>query len=417
MHDDFQNKLTESIKSLLDYCKENDWSGYDPYDGLNSRLFQGSPFSKSKIFRLVMIQGMKRLPFNIRPLLLIPKTQNPKALALFLKAFIKLKRLGLLEDDDLIELMIQNLVTLRSPANPTNPIDSTNLLAREISKNSEAYFTGPTNHYWCWGYSFPWQTRTIIVPRSAPNLVCTTFVADALLDAYEIENEARYLNMATSAAEYLLNELYWEEGDSVACFSYPLPSLKNKVHNANFLAAALLCKVYGYTGEEKFLGPAFKAARYSADMQHEDGSWDYGESLKQHWVDNFHTGYNLCALKTISHYLDTKEYESNIRRGFEFYRNHFFREDAAPKYFNNRTYPVDIHSVAQSIITLSTFRDLDENNIKLARSVYEWAMANMLDEQGYFYYQVTPYYKNRISYMRWSQAWMLYALSIIHEHL
>ena len=35
------------------------------------------------------------------------------------------------------------------------------------------------------------------------------------------------------------------------------------------------------------------------------------------------------------------------------------------------------------------------------------------DERGYFYYQVTPYYKNKISYMRWSQAWMLLALSTL----
>jgi len=40
-------------------------------------------------------------------------------------------------------------------------------------------------------------------------------------------------------------------------------------------------------------------------------------------------------------------------------------------------------------------------------------MKNMWDDRGYFYYQVHPAYRNRISFMRWSQAWMLLALSAI----
>ena len=89
---------------------------------------------------------------------------------------------------------------------------------------------------------------------------------------------------------------------------------------------------------------------------------------------------------------------------------------ARPRYFHNRTYPIDIHSVAQSIITLLAFRDFDAINVELAHIVANWAMENMWDREGYFYYQVQPFYKNRISYMRWSQAWMLLALSTLLEH-
>jgi len=393
---DFQNKLEKSITSLLDYCKANDWAGYDPYDALNSRIFRCLPFLDFRLFRLALTQLLKRSPINIRSLLLVPKMQNPKAIALFLMAFLKLKKLGLLQDENLITLMTQKLINLRSPNNPSN------------SSNS-------TNPYWCWGYSFPWQTRTIVVPRGAPNLVCTSFVANALLDAYEKNRETRYLSMAIGAAEYILNELYWTEGDSTACFSYPLPSLRTQVHNANFLGAALFCRVYKRCGEKKFLEVGLKVARYSAAKQNNEGSWDYGESLTQRWVDNFHTGYNLCALRSICQYAETSEFESHIRRGFEFYRGNFFRDDGAPKYFHNRTYPLDVHSVAQSIITLLAFKDLDKDNVSLAHAVFRWAMANMWNHHGYFYYQKHPYYTIKIPYMRWSQAWMLYALSILAE--
>lgn len=379
--------ILEITQKLFDYCRSNNWAGYDPYDALNSKLFKRLPFLDFWLPRLAMTQLLKRCPINFRPVLLISKTQNPKALALFLMAFLKLPRDGKPDLGKSIDRVIESIRTLRSP----------------------------DARYWCWGYSFPWQGRLVLAPQYEPNLVCTVFVANALLDVYEHHQNKDCLLMAISAADYLLNKLYWAEGD-LAGFSYPLPSFQTRVHNANFLGAALLCRVYKHTGEIQYLEPALKASRYSAGMQHQDGSWYYGEHETQHWIDNFHTGYNLGALRTICDCLNTDEFDPHIRKGFVFYKKHFFREDGAPKYFHNKTYPIDIHSVAQSVITLMEFKDIDPGNVGLARSVLDWTMANMWDERGYFYYQLTPYYKNKISYMRWSQAWMLLVLTTLLNH-
>ena len=223
----FQEDMAEvkaATLQMLAYCQANDWAGYDPYDALNSRLFKLLPFLDVKLSRLVLTQAMKRSQFNIRPLLLVPKTQNPKGLALFLTAFLKLTKLGLLDqEEELVETMTEKLEELRSPNTP----------------------------YWCWGYSFPWQTRTLLIPRDAPNLVCTSFVTNALLDLYEACGEVHYLNRAVSAAEYILNELYWTDNNSVAGFRYPAPSSPAQVHNANFLGAALLCRVAKHVRREK----------------------------------------------------------------------------------------------------------------------------------------------------------------------
>jgi hypothetical protein len=378
-------QLEAGIAKLLAYCRANDWAGYDPYDAVNSRLFSVLPFLNARLPRLVFTQLLKRSPINVRPLLLIPKTQNPKAIALFLSAFLKLSRTKVTGPQDFAGLMIERLIALRSQGTP----------------------------YWCWGYSFPWQTRTIVVPSGTPNLVCTTFVGNALLDAYEQRQDRRCLSMAVSTAEYILDELYWTVGSSIAGFSYPLPKLRSQVPNANFLAAALLCRVYKHTNELKFLAAALKVARYTALKQLADGSWYYGEAPSQRWIDNFHTGYNLCALQSIGLHAKTDEFEPHIRRGFQFYRAHFFREDGAPGYFHDRTYPVDIHSVAQSIITLVLLRDLDLGNVPMARTVFEWAMNHMWDERGFFYYRVHRFYTTRIPYMRWAQAWMLLAMSTL----
>ena len=388
------NRDIESVaRKLLAYCRQNDWAGHDPYDALNSGLFKALPLLDARLPRLALTQVLKRSPINVRSLALVPKTQNPKAMALFLSALLKLPNTVVDSREDLIRYMIDRLAALRSSGIAC----------------------------WSWGYSFPWQGRSILVPAGAPNLVCTTFVAGALFDAYEQhayeqKPDQRCLTMALGAAEYILNELYWTDG-AKAGFSYPMPGLRGETHNANLLAAALFCRVYQHTGEKKFLEPALRVARQAVGKQQPDGSWFYGEHPSQRWIDNFHTGYNLEALQSIGRSLETSEFDSSMRRGFDFYRAHFFREDAAPKYFHDRSYPLDIHCVAQSIRTLLEFRDLDPGNVRLARSVFDWAIKHMWDERGFFYYRVLRLCTIRTSYMRWSQAWMLLALATLKAEL
>ena len=47
----------------------------------------------------------------------------------------------------------------------------------------------------------------------------------------------------------------------------------------------------------------------------------------------------------------------------------------------------------------------------LLDKVLNWTIDNMQDKDGYFYYQINKYFSSKISYMRWAQAWMFYALS------
>lgn len=383
------NDVDASISKLVAHCRANNWAGYEPYDATNSPLFSSVPFLDSRIPRLVLTQLLKRMPFNIRPLMQIERTQNPKAIALFLSAFVELSKDALSNADRSVDLMIERLIALRSPG---------------------------TEH-WCWGYSFPWQTRTVLVPRWTPNLVCTSFAASALMEAFEVRREMQLLDMAVSAGEYLVKELFWTGDQGVAGFAYPLPAVRNQVHNANFLGADLLCRIYKHTGDRRLLDCAMKAAGYSASQQRPDGSWLYGERTTQAWIDNFHTGFNLSALKSIGHSIETTEFDSHIRRGLEFYRSYFFREDGAPRYYHNRTYPIDSHCVAQSIITLLDLRDLNPGNVALAHSVWRWAMSHLWDDRGFYYYRVLRSCTIRTSYMRWTQAWMLLALSKLRSQL
>jgi hypothetical protein len=378
------SQLTAVALKLLDYCQQHNWSGWDPYDALNSRLFEWIPFLNFRLARLSLTQLVKRSPINLRPFLLIPPSQNPKGLALFISALLRLSKLEIIPNNQLALDLLKRLADLRSKDNP----------------------------HWCWGYPFPWQSRGGLFPRWLPNVICTTFAGNALLDAYEELKNPQYLTMAISTADFLIETLYYEEPGSIACFSYT-PLLRSRVHNANLLGSAFLCRVAAQSGIKTYCNPAIKAARYTVSHQETDGSWAYGDHPTQGWIDNFHTGYNLCALRQIEQNTGSDEFSDSLRRGFAFYRENFFLTDGTPKYYHDRTYPIDIHSAAQSIITLSSLKDLDTGNLSLAQSIWQWSLQHMWNEAGYFYFQKHPLYTNAVPHMRWSQAWMLLALSMI----
>src|SRR6202158_4202766 len=109
------NDAETTILKLVAYCRKNDWAGYDPYDALNSKAFESLPFLDTRLPRLVLTQALKRSPINIRRLVLIPKAQNPKAIGLFLSAFLKLSKIKMANQEGLIQMMIDRLIDLRSP--------------------------------------------------------------------------------------------------------------------------------------------------------------------------------------------------------------------------------------------------------------------------------------------------------------
>jgi hypothetical protein len=51
----------------------------------------------------------------------------------------------------------------------------------------------------------------------------------------------------------------------------------------------------------------------------------------------------------------------------------------------------------------------------MAQQIASWAIDNLRDQRGFFYYQRRRFYTLRKPYMRWTQAWMLYALARLLE--
>ena len=385
-----------SIEQLKSYCESEKFKGWDPYDGLNSQIFQALPFFKnSPLCRLMVIQGFKRSPFNLRRLAMVPKDYNAKGIGLFLQGYCNLYR-----------AMVAN-PELASHLGTIGQIEA------RINELAELLITLQSKGYSgaCWGYNFDWQARRLFLfPKNTPTVVATNFCATALIDAYEVTNNQKYLDVALSAAEFVMNDLHRAECNGGFLFSYsPLPG-NDTVYNASLLGSKLLAYCYHYTGKQEYFDAARMSVLACCNGQSEDGSWVYGLLPVQSWIDSFHTGYNLDGLIAYEEMTGDMSFHHYIEKGFDFYIKNFFEEDGCPKYYHNQKYPIDIHCPGQLFITLHRLRKHDEYK-HLADKVHEWTVKNMQDKKGYFYYQLKKGISSKIPYMRWSNAFMFNALS------
>ncbi len=245
----------------------------------------------------------------------------------------------------------------------------------------------------------------------------TAFAARALVEGADALADETYMRAARTACDFILRDLRrTEETPDELCFSYT-PLDQTRVFNASLLAAETLAAVGARTGETELGTLAARAARYVVQRQRTDGSWAYGADSYQAWADNFHTAFILTSLARILRLWPAHrdEFAPALRRGYEFWRDNFFLADGWPKYFPDRRYPADAHAAGAAIVALVELQDFDTDAHALARKVAHWALRELRDPRGFFYYQRHRFYTTRTPYMRWAQAWMLYALARLIE--
>jgi hypothetical protein len=402
--------LITAHRDLWKYCRAQGLAGYDPYDGLNSRLFQATPLKNFRAVRLAWTQFHKRSPINFRSFVGIPRERNAKAMALFALAA---------------------LADFRREPTKENEMEARELLDDLIWMSLKG-FKGA-----CWGYNFDWQSRSFFAPRGTPTIVPTAFAARALCEAAEVLSRDEYLPFARTICDFILNDLNRsEETNDEVCFSYS-PLDRTRVFNASLFAGETLATIGKMVGEPSLIEWANRAALYVVRRQQPGGSWAYGADSHQAWSDNFHTAYILLSLSRINDAVSvpgadrgpdagsprgvvvatgsTADFDNAIRRGFDFWSERFFLAHGWPKYFPDRLYPADIHSAASAIVALVELRGRIPGTLQLAETIAGWAIENLRDPRGFFYYQRRRFCKVRIPYTRWSEAWMLYALARLRE--
>jgi hypothetical protein len=376
-------------EQLLTWCREHDFAGHDPFDALNSRLFQATPLTYSRSARLLWTQLVKRSPADLRGVALVPTERNAKGIALFALA---------------------QLATCRRVNTREAEVQARELLAMLLSMKVEG------SSGIAWGYNFDWQSRNFFAPQGTPTIVPTAFAARAFIEAAHAFKDDEYLNTARRVCDFILRDLpRTVETETEVCFSYA-PDSNTRIFNASLLAAEVLACVGQLTDDAALCREAERAARYVVNQQQTDGSWTYGTEPNQSWIDNFHTAYILFSLKRIIAACSLgAEFQQSLERGFRYWKETFFLAEGWPKYYHDGPYPADAHAAASAIVSLLECRELDQDSTPLAQQVASWTVQNLRDQQGFFYYQRRRFYTVRKPYMRWTQAWMLYALARLLE--
>ena len=369
---DLINKIDNNFRS-------QDYKGWDLYDALLSPLFKsGSIFDRS-ILRYFWTQVNKRSPINFRPLMGVPKSSNPKGLSLILRGYCQLYNIT------------QNSKYLDY---------SKEIMEQLINIKSES-------KYYCWGNNFPYQSRSEFYKAYSPNAITTSFVVQALIDFYQIIQNPDILSIISSVGEYFVDELLYRDKYNNVIFKY-YESDKYITYNSNAKVSESLVRIASIVNNPYYNELARSNYNYLLSKQNEDGSWFYSDSPSGKWIDNFHTGYVLVALKNIREGLEIQNGENEITRGLSYHLKNHYTKEWLPKYYNNSLYPIDTHCFAQAIITFIEF-----GKYEVASSLLDNVIKLMYNKnKGFFIYSIRKYYSVKTNLLRWCNAYMFYAICL-----
>lgn len=384
-------EINTTKEAVFHWLEQEQWKGWDPFDGLASPYFKGVLTSRNasiqKWLGVILLQAVKRSPFNLRPLLKIPRQENPMTWASGLLGVLERWQRGEKSSLLFIKNTAQKLVDLSD------------------SKTS------------LWGYPFPWAAKAFYLKPGEPNLVLSSLCLRALAKAILVlEDGTEQIQIWKSHYQKAVNNLFQIfYKPSEGYFSYVAHETV-LVHNANFfgIEAVFYLKPLGIEISTQQEERAKKALQKTLSAQSPLGHWSYGTKLHHQWCDNFHTAYNLVALANIYRLTQETHIPPAIQKGLAFYLAHAFTSDGKARYYENQTWPVETHSSAAALICLWEMTKggwlRREEAQAQAQKIWEALKKRAYLGNGKFIYREGRLWKVRTVFNRWTQSWIYYGL-------
>lgn len=379
-------ELRRSLDAVQAWVEKNEYRGYEPFDGLSS---WARPLAFGNLFAERLLQQLiRQSPLNLRPLMGVSRKESTKGRGYMATGYLSLYR------------------ATKQP----EYLDKATHCLEWLDQHKVARFK---TH--AWSNAFDFVGRGGGYTSNDPIIVWTSSIGHAYAEAYELTGREWFLQIADSVCQWIM-ALPREKTERGDCLSY-LFDYQSSIHNANMLGASILARVAKLKGNAEYRRAARSAMEYSCSRQLPDGAWWYAELPKYHWIDNFHTGYNLDSLKIYVDATGDDEFRPHLQKGLAYLKANFFEPSGRPKYYHDRTYPVDIQCAAQAIDTLATFSENDPECLELARKVAAWTIQNMQSPKGYFYYRQYPLLTAKTPMLHWGQATMFKGLTSLYQKL
>ena len=384
---DSEQKIERGLELVEQWVERHDYRGYEPFDGLTSYLY--SLTFKNRLACQVLQQGIRRFPINLRPLLGIRPLDSTKGRGYMAWGYLDRYRLN------------------RDPKYQEKAISCLHWLDR----NKSALYLQHS-----WGNHFFYASRSGFIGKHESTIVWTGLIGQVFLEAYELFHLPRHREIIESIAEWIM-ALPRQQAAKGFCLSYVMPR-QSSIHNSNMIGASFLAGAAGVTKNAQYLEVARRAMEFSCSSQLPNGAWYYGEDPMFHWIDVFHTGYNLDSLKRYIKFSHDSSFDENLDRGFAHFRDSYFEPSGRVKYYFNRTSPVDIQCASQAIDTLLLFSDVAPEGLAAAERTACWYAEHMQAKDGHFFFRKYPCgISNKAPMIHWGQATMHKALANLMLHL
>ncbi|WP_308990369.1 hypothetical protein QLS71_002655 [Mariniflexile litorale] len=359
---------------LIKNSSKNKFKGIDPYDFASSNI----KMPHALLSKVSFINKIS--PINLRPLLKIEPSENTKSNAIFFHA---------------MALM------------------DSNRYAEEIKflKNWLQDSKSPEFKYYSLGFAFEMALTRYNSGPGKTSLIISLFAMFAFFEYYKVSKDQSALELICSFEQLLEEKWLKFEEENTLWYSY-LPHQKDEVYNATAKVGRFYALYYEIYPSKAIESKIIKILNYLEKVQSLDGSWGY--SVKNGYVDNFHTAFVLESIHHMHQVVKTQNSTEMFENGLADYIENCFK-DNIPLHFHKLHYPKDVRSkliyteirdIANAIILFSKVGMLHKAETILNYSIHKYYNQ----KEGYFYFFNNKIYKSKINYVRW-QAWMALAIT------
>lgn len=383
--------IYNNVLNLLEYIEKEEYFGYDPYD------FYLSPYAKYFPKSILFLHLQKVIPFNFRKLLKIKKGMVTKVHALVIDSYINLYKLS----------------------NEEKYMDKAKALYKRMM--DAAIVIG--NEEIGWGRNYPFKTGGEIHDNKKPLVYLNSRLGHTMINMYDMTHDKTILSDVEKVIRNLIRTGRVLKKDGYSFIGYSPDVNTRLTFNVSMVAVELMMKYLDRSKNYEFNIDGYNIKKVCEDIirtmvhyQEADGSWTYGYSAKGTLFSqkDFHQGFVIDSLYNILPYIEDVELKKQAHeaytKGYYYLKDTQISKKGEFYWRYPKKYPIDIHNSAQGILSLSLNKE-DKDNKKL-NTITEYVIGTFWNKKkGCFYYQKWRLFKNRISYMRWCNSWMLYSLT------